>query len=352
MFPRSSDAVYKPYSLLIKCKNNFQQRGLYNHGINNCNGKIINPNFINKLCFYSSKSSSDTPRTLFPVLTDSTVLEFLLFKQRHFCSQPNLSPEFIRTQTECPKLICKKNVFTVPTLQRHHYKLPECSKIYYNPVLKSTFNKVNHFEELNPVPVIRKMSSGPNKKNQNKQQKLNDLPDEDQMNDLMYYFHEQAPKLFAPQGWSYVRCSYKVNFENRLIGTKSETLNSYILQVNVMKNITRFLLYNPELCILRMTKNTLDGTIQVRWQVSGIARYIKPLAKIGIVDESESVRYIDGISVFYMKNDGLYYKHILMKMTPMKSEEFRPVYAQIFSNFMYKPSLQPSLETNISNKIK
>ena len=353
MFPRSSKEVMnRPYSLLIKCKNNLQQIGLY-HGNVNKNGRIIKPNFINKLCFYSSKASRGTPATLFPLTTESTSLAFLLFNQRHICSQPNFSQEFVKT--ECRKLLCSNNEFfqsfIVPKLRQGHYKLPGFLKIYYNPILQSNFNKVNRLEQLDP---IRNMSNGKgsNTKHQNKQQELDNLPNEDQMNDLMYYFQEQAPKLFTPQGWSYVRCSYKVKFENRLIGTKSETLNSYILQVNVMKNITRFILYNPELYILRMTKNPLDGTIQVRWQVSGIARYIKPLAKIGLVDESESVRYIDGLSVFYMKDDGLYYKHILMKMTPMKSEEFRPVYAQIFSNFLYKPSLQPSLETNISNEIK
>ena len=348
MLPRPSKDIYKPYLLFVKCKNNLLQSGSIYYG-----SAGINSN-LNKICFYSSGASRIIPGTLFPVFTESAVLAFLWTKKRYFGFNPNShlhSREPIQLN-ENNRVFLQKSLNTPHQQQQQQtqtqsvYKLPTYFKTFYDPILLSLPEKIDNFEEINSM----KNSNNSNKKN--KKQNWNDLPDDDQMNDMMYYFHEQAPKLFTPHGWSYVRCSYKVNFENRLIGTKSETLNSYILQINTMKKITSFFLYNPKLNILRMTKSTLDGSIQVRWQVSGVARYIKPLAKIGLVDESESVRHIDGLSVFYMKNDGLYYRHVLMKMTPMKSEDFRPVYSQIFSNFMYKPSLQPSLETNVSNRIK
>ena len=235
------------------------------------------------------------------------------------------------------RVTAKKNL----QLKQRSFKCLSYLHMFHNyPVLLSSSEQKDLFEEN---------SSDKNNVTNNG---WNDLPDEERMNDMMHYFQEQAPKLFTSEGWSYIRCSYKVTFENRLIGTKTETLNSYIFQVNLMKKITNFLLYKPKLNIIRMTKNTLDGSIQVRWQVTGIPRYIKPLAKIGLVTESESTRHLDGISIFYMKKDGLYYRHVLMKMTPMKSEDFRPVFSQIVSNFIYKPSFQPSLETNVSNKIK
>ena len=179
--------------------------------------------------------------------------------------------------------------------------------------------------------------------------KNNDLPSEKQLDEMMYYIYEQAPKLFSHSGWSYNKCSYKIIFENMILRSKTETLNAYIMQINVMKNITRLILSNPELSIMRMTKDVENGSLHIRWQVQGVPRYLLPFYFLGILNEKRSVRYIDGFSIFYVKDDGLYHRHLLLKMTPLQNELNRTPMSQMFPEFhgIYTPPLQPSLEASI-----
>jgi len=179
----------------------------------------------------------------------------------------------------------------------------------------------------------------------------NDLPNSDQLDEMMCYFAEQASYIFKSQGWSYRNCSYKIIFENNLIGTKTDSLNAYILQINIMKNLTRLLLINPELTILRMTKNLVDGSIQVRWQVDGVPRYLKPFSLFGLIDEKRFIRYTDGFSIFYVKSDGLYHKHVLMNMTPLRNERRQSLMSQILANLGFYGAIdtgfpkQPAIPT-------
>jgi len=359
MFPRNmlfpNCIFYKPYHcLLISCKIPLNQ--LY-------------------FCTISS-SSSHHPKSkleqyqphISSSLTPSLFLNDFL-KHRRYDKHKDVDCVCIKEYENDADIICKdwfssKSYYSPPQVLQRRSIDNGCLTISKRQPLKSIFTQFdqNDIEKFNklctpPISALKTAnyfvdSSVDNEKdklreNSCRKENWNDLPNEHQLDEMMYYFQDQSTKLFSRKGWSYLKCSYKVVFENRLVGTKTETLNSYILQINLMKNITKAVLYNPELSILRMTKQTSDGSIHVRWQVQGIPRYIKPLAMIGLVDEQESTRYIDGFSVFYMKNDGLYHRHILMKMTPMKKEEFRTVFSQIFSNIMYKPALRPSLETNI-----
>lgn len=160
---------------------------------------------------------------------------------------------------------------------------------------------------------------------------LGELPTSEQLDEMMMYFTEQAPQLFKTAGWSYRNCSYKVIFENTILGTKTESLNAYILQINFMRNLTQLLLRNPELNVIRISKNINDGSIHVRWQVEGIPRYLRPFSVFGVVDDKKFVRYTDGYSVFYMKSDGLYHRHILMNVTPLRNDKRKSIANQILA---------------------
>lgn len=157
-----------------------------------------------------------------------------------------------------------------------------------------------------------------------------DLPTREQLNEMMTYFLAQAPLLFTQSGWSYRKCSYKVIFENEILGTETTSLNSYVFQVNFMKNLTKFVLSNPEFDILQMHRGIADGTVHVRWQVQGVPRYVKPFSMLGLLDERAFYRYLDGYSVFYINSDGLYYRHVLTKMTPLRGGN--PLASKLFSN--------------------
>lgn len=172
--------------------------------------------------------------------------------------------------------------------------------------------------------------------------KDNNLPSDAQLDEMMLYFQQQAHCLFKPAGWSYRKCSYKILFENMMIGTRTESLNAYILQINVMKSMINVFYFQPELSILRMTKNLSEGTIYVRWQVQGMPRLLKPFSMFGIFDEKRFFRYIDGFSIFYVLNDGLYHRHILTKTTPLRNEDDK----SLASHFLSRLGLpDPAMES-------
>ena len=181
------------------------------------------------------------------------------------------------------------------------------------------------------------------KKNIPSQDKDN-LPSKEQLDEMMVYFMKQAPALFTSTGWSYNKCSYNIVFENEMIGSKTNSLNAYVMQINLMKNIARFILSNPELDIFRMTRCISDGTIDIRWQVQGIPRYLKPFSLFGLIDDRHFIRYIDGYSIFYINSDGLYHRHTLSKVTPLRSNVKNTVTSQFFTQIGLR---QPGLDGDL-----
>ena len=328
MLSRSSNVIYKPYYCLLsnKFSAGFGPTTWHSSSANSFVNQPDNelkktkealyiasllPNELRRhekptaLCYCSNKNLDNAGKTI----SMSELRSSSIFKK--------INPlEDVYVYQVCKEKEFKANSISINGKEVNHMK-------YYSRFSTTKYlNSGINASASNNSPLLKSQNirSRGEKDPKNSKENWNDLPSEGQMTEMMLYFHDQAPKLFTTLGWSYIRCSYKVVFENQLIGTKTETLNSYILQINILKNLTKLVLYNPELSILQMNKNSTNGSIHVRWQVQGIPRYIKPLAMIGLVDERESSRYIDGYSIFYMKSDGLYHKHILMKMTPMKSE--------------------------------
>nr|XP_047128578.1 uncharacterized protein LOC100211419 isoform X1 [Hydra vulgaris] len=180
------------------------------------------------------------------------------------------------------------------------------------------------------------------------------LPSESQLYELMNYFVEKAPKLFSDQGWTYDKCSEKIIFQNMMFFIETSTKRSYIAQINILKMIMKSIFEKPELSVVRITKNSQDGTIHIRWQIQGIPWWLKVLTILND-NHSQYMRYIDGFSVFYIKSDGLYHKHILMKMTPLRNENKESTLSSFLTKIGYfSPDLEPlpkSASLPIENKM-
>merc|ERR1719354_1304717 len=101
-----------------------------------------------------------------------------------------------------------------------------------------------------------------------------DLPSSSVLEDMMLYFTAQAPILFTTHGFTYQKATYDVTFENLVLGTRTKSLRLYIVHVNLLKQLTKIILRNPQMYILRMEKDTREGRIDVRWQVGGTPRLL------------------------------------------------------------------------------
>jgi len=175
--------------------------------------------------------------------------------------------------------------------------------------------------------------TGPLKDKDNELKK--DLPSSLVLEDMMLYFSAQAPILFTTHGFSYQKATYDVTFENLVLGTRTKSLRSYIVHVNLLKQFTKIILRNPQLYILRMEKEAREGRIDVRWQVGGTPRLIcRPFVYFGWWNG-----YIDGTSLFYVNSTGLYYKHILMQMRLLPMEEKCPITEWFTRSRSHRPSL-------------
>ena len=182
------------------------------------------------------------------------------------------------------------------------------------------FTEIYKLAEIPHVSFYNNLSSNFTRKSQKTSKDIDtDLPSESQLYELMNYFQEKTPKLFSNQGWTYDKCSERIVFQNMMFSTETSTKRSYIFQINLLKMIMKLIFETPELSIVRITKNHLDGTIHVRWQIQGTPWWLK-MHSLFYENHRQYIRYVDGFSMFYVKSDGLYHKHILMKMTPLRNE--------------------------------
>lgn len=370
MFPRSSTFIYKPYCSFLSSKISLNQHyftTIPTHDLNKSQtiGQVQVPDSRQGKSEYVQlnvwKNDGCNVTNHFDEYSKGNEMLSNGFSYKKSRNQDDICLE--DWLTCCPSLVQKYKLNpkeNILNINRSNMSNSLFERFKFRS--KNVKNFSSLFCRLNCVP-FRKMdaidssilcSAKGNEKREDYQkgfEKWNDLPTDFQMDEMMSYFQEEGPKIFTKKGWSYLKCSYKIVFENCMIGTRTETLNSYIMQINVMKSLTKLILYNPELTIIRMAKDTSDGSIHIRWQVHGLPRYFVPFAFLGLVDERSSMKYIDGFSIFFMKNDGLYHRHLLIKMSPSRNEGLRNVFSQVFSNIMYRPTLRPSgLGANVSNE--
>lgn len=120
--------------------------------------------------------------------------------------------------------------------------------------------------------------------------------------------------------------SNEMIFEDNIRGLKIIGRNNYFIHFALLRIKTAFLFAYIQLNILKITQHPQEGTIKVRWQISGMSGLmtIKNLFRLNIftiffsrekaLNKASGLKYYDGFSIFYVNGDGLIFKHLCEKV--------------------------------------
>nr|XP_053640143.1 uncharacterized protein LOC128694186 isoform X2 [Cherax quadricarinatus] len=131
----------------------------------------------------------------------------------------------------------------------------------------------------------------------------------------------QLPRLFI-QPLNYTIYSQNIVFENRIRGVKTVGLVAYVKQVALLRTVGHLKFAHVKFEILKITKHPEDGTVRVRWRITGLSG-LKAMVQFwklklwnwkGIQEQMDS--WYDGFSTFYVGADGLVYRHVADSMMP------------------------------------
>ncbi|ESO86377.1 hypothetical protein LOTGIDRAFT_129336, partial [Lottia gigantea] len=96
-------------------------------------------------------------------------------------------------------------------------------------------------------------------------------------------------------------------------------IQSYWLQLASLKSLGRLYYSKPRMEILSMSSHIENGTVIVRWRVSGIPQLrVLQFWKFRSKEPLEIVWH-EGISTFYVKDDGLIHLHKLDRVCIYKT---------------------------------
>ncbi|KAK8737097.1 hypothetical protein OTU49_004800 [Cherax quadricarinatus] len=132
---------------------------------------------------------------------------------------------------------------------------------------------------------------------------------------------ETLPRLFI-QPLNYTIYSQNIVFENRIRGVKTVGLVAYVKQVALLRTVGHLKFAHVKFEILKITKHPEDGTVRVRWRITGLSG-LKAMVQFwklklwnwkGIQEQMDS--WYDGFSTFYVGADGLVYRHVADSMMP------------------------------------
>ncbi|GLG97901.1 Uncharacterized protein GBIM_04571 [Gryllus bimaculatus] len=165
------------------------------------------------------------------------------------------------------------------------------------------------------------LADGGNEKNQEPHQN-NQRPTEEQLARVFQVLGETLPSLFT-QPLDYSIYNPNLIFENNIRGTRTVGLYHYVKQMALLRTVGHFKFAYVKFEILKITMHPEDGTIRVRWRISGLTglKVFMKFWKVKVwklketIDKKES--WYDGFSVFHVGGgDGLIYKHVADKMMP------------------------------------
>nr|CAG4641865.1 EOG090X09QP [Eurycercus lamellatus] len=147
------------------------------------------------------------------------------------------------------------------------------------------------------------------------------LPTPSQLQNVFDVLSTTLPKLFI-QPMNYTIYSPEVVFENRIRGTRTVGLYHYVRQVALLRCVGHLKYAYVRFEILKMTQHPEEGTIKVRWRISGISG-LKVMMQFWryklwqwkeIMEKQEA--WYDGFSTFYVNSQGVVTLHVADKMMP------------------------------------
>lgn len=138
---------------------------------------------------------------------------------------------------------------------------------------------------------------------------------------LLNFLHDKHPNDMYTQD---------VIFENFYTNPQTITvgLMKYIAQLKVVKFKIKLFNAYSKVDILKATIDENDSSIKIRWRLRSVRRAMSYYQLFKA--RSWSLKYLlkinenwnDGFSVFYLRNDGLIYKHTVQKVVPKNDEEY------------------------------
>jgi len=146
-------------------------------------------------------------------------------------------------------------------------------------------------------------------------------PSPEQLQRVANVLAETLPRLFI-QPMDYTIYAQDIIFDNRIRGTRTTGLYNYVKQVALLRCVGHLKYAYVRFQILKLTQHPEEGTVKVRWRISGISglkilftfwRY-KLWQWKELMDKQES--WFDGFSTFHVSSDGSVYLHVADKMMP------------------------------------
>ncbi|XP_046644132.1 uncharacterized protein LOC124329140 [Daphnia pulicaria] len=165
------------------------------------------------------------------------------------------------------------------------------------------------------------LSTGTPSKNVSNNSQNQGLPTPSQLQHVFDVLSTTLPRLFI-EPMNYKIYSPDIVFDNRIRGTRTVGLYHYVKQVALLRCVGHLKYAYVRFEILKITQHPEEGTIKVRWRITGISG-LKVLLQFWryklwqwkeILQKQES--WYDGFSTFQVNSNGVVSLHVADKMMP------------------------------------
>ncbi|XP_023216555.1 uncharacterized protein LOC111619123 [Centruroides sculpturatus] len=146
-------------------------------------------------------------------------------------------------------------------------------------------------------------------------------PSEEQLKKVYLSLSNSLPKLFT-EVMDYSIYNQNIIFENNIRGVTTHGIAGYVQQMALVRILGHLRYSHVKLEILKITQHPEDGTVRVRWRITGVSglRVLFMFWKFVLWEwkkmMEKETEWVDGFSVFFIGPDGLVYKHVCDKMMP------------------------------------
>jgi len=147
------------------------------------------------------------------------------------------------------------------------------------------------------------------------------LPAPDQLQHVFDVLSTTLPRLFI-KPLDYTIYSPDIVFENRIRGMRSVGIYKYVQQVALLRCVGHIKYAYVHFQILKITQHPEDGTIRVRWRISGISgmKILLTFWRYKLWEWKEMMgkqeAWYDGFSTFHVSSEGRVVLHVADKMMP------------------------------------